>query len=146
MNPDSIFSLFDSESENPSETPTKEITNLSEHPYVLMGLFTKMILKGEAAIKNSVDFLKAINPDVDIDNVKELNTYMVFTNGFAHLQKLTLEDPKHQETLLQQANDEFILACNKSIQYFSDLEEYEKCAYIKNFIDFINFSKKKLPL
>jgi len=148
MNPDTVFSLFDSEPENQGENPEKEIINLSEHPYVLMGLFTRMILRGEDSIQNTIEFLKVVNMDshFDFESNASLSRYMLYIAGFKHLSKLSLEDPFHQEVLLEKAGEDFLTACGKAIQFFQDREEYEKCALIKKFSDFINFSQNKLPL
>lgn len=148
MNPDTVFSLFDSEPENQGENLNKEITNLSEHPYVLMGLFTRMIIRGEESIQNTIEFLKAIKMDssFDFETNTAFSRYMLYTAGFNHLSKLSLEDPLHQDTLLEKAGEDFLTACDKAIQFFQSREEYEKCALIKKFSDFINFSQNKLPL
>lgn len=146
MDPNSIFSLFDSEPENQEKSSEKEITNLSEHPYVIMGLFTRMVLKGEEAVCNSLDFLKFINPDIDLQVISEVNRSMTYLNGYKHLSKLNLEDPVHQDVILEKARVDFLLACEKSIQFFQEKEEYEKCAFIKKFKDFVTFSQNKLPL
>ena len=146
MDPNSIFGLFDSEPENRKKESEKEITNLSEHPYVLMGLFTRMILRGEESTNNSLEFLKMINPEVDLDAILQVNKALIYVSGYNHLYKLSLEDPLHREVLLEKAGEDFLKACERSIQFFSALEEYEKCAFIKKFYDFINFSQNKLPL
>ena len=148
MDPNSVFSLFDSEPENQKREPEREITNLSEHPYVLMGLFTRMILRGEEAIINTMDFFKIINtnPEYDAEVNAEFSRIMLYGAGFNHLCKLSLEDPFHQEVLLDKAGKDFLTACEKGIQFYQEREEYEKCAFIKKFYDFINFSQKKLPL
>ena len=146
MDPNSIFSLFDSEPENREVELEKEIKDLPNHPYVLLGLFTRMVLRGEEAIHNSVDFLKALNPDIDLESISEINRYMLYLSGFNYLSKLSLEDPFHQDVLLEKAGADFLTACQKSIQFFQEREDYEKCALIKKYNDFINFSKNKLPL
>ena len=148
MDPDSIFSLFDSEPENQEKKSEKEITNLSEHPYVLMGLFTRMILRGEESIQNTIEFLKVINTSegFDFEANTEFSRYLMYVSGFNHLSKLSLENPFHQDILLEKAGAEFLTACEKSIQFFQDREDYERCALIKKFYDFTNFSQKKLPL
>jgi hypothetical protein len=146
MDPNSIFSLFDSEPENSEVEPEKEIKDLPNHPYVLLGLFTRMVLRGEEAIHNSVDFLKALNPDIDLESISEINRYMLYLSGFNYLSKLSLEDPFHQDVLLEKAGADFLTACRKSIQFFQEREDYEKCASVKKYSDFINFSKNKLPL
>ena len=71
---------------------------------------------------------------------------MIFSRAYSYLNKLDLDNSFHVETLLDKAGDPFLQACDLSINYFTELEEYEKCSFIKKFKDFIEFSQNKLPL
>jgi hypothetical protein len=59
---------------------------------------------------------------------------------------LNLEDSFHIDTLLGKADNNFLQACTLALDHFLELEEYEKCSFIKNIIEFIEFSQNKLPL
>ena len=71
---------------------------------------------------------------------------MIFSRAYSYLSKLDLNNSFHVETLLDKASDPFLQACDLSIVHFTELEEYEKCSFIKKFKDFIEFSQNKLPL
>ena len=54
-----------------------------------------------------------------------------------------LQDKKHINALFREAKNskiDFESALNKSIDHFENLEEYEKCAVLKKYLDFLNFS------
>ena len=145
MDPRLVFGLFQ-DPEDKSEEKVKEIIDFSEHPYVLMGMFTRIIFRGDIVNDQILKFFSEINKDVDIEDLQVANKNMIFTRAYSYLTKLDLENSFHIETLLDKAGDPFLQACDLSIEYFTELEQYEKCSFIKKFKDFIEFSQNKLLL
>jgi len=145
MDPTLVFGLFQ-DPEDKSEKRVKEIIDFSEHPYVLMGMFTRIIFRGDVVSNQIVKFFAEINKEMDVENLQILNKNMIFSRAYSYLSKLDLNNSFHIETLLDKASDPFLQACDLSIEYFTESEEYEKCSLIKKFKDFIEFSQNKLPL
>ena len=145
MDPRLVFGLFQ-DPEDKSEEKVKEIIDFSEHPYVLMGMFTRIIFRGDVINDQILKFFSEIDKEVDTENLQILNKNMIFSRAYSYLSKLDLNNSFHVETLLDKASDPFLQACDLSIDYFTELEEYEKCSFIKKFKDFIEFSQSKLPL
>ena len=145
MDPRLVFGLFQ-DPEDKSEGKVKEIIDFSEHPYVLMGMFTRIIFRGDVINDQILKFFSEIDKEVDTENLQILNKNMIFSRAYSYLSKLDLNNSFHVETLLDKASDPFLQACDLSIDYFTELEEYEKCSFIKKFKDFIEFSQNKLPL
>jgi hypothetical protein len=132
--------------EDKSEEKVKEIIDFSEHPYVLMGMFTRIIFRGDVVSNQIVKFFAEINKEMDVENLQILNKNMIFSRAYSYLSRLDLNNSFHIETLLDKASDPFLQACDLSIEHFTESEEYEKCSLIKKFKDFIEFSQNKLPL
>ena len=145
MDPRLVFGLFQ-DTEDKSEGKVKEIIDFSEHPYVLMGMFTRIIFRGDVINDQILKFFTEIDKEIDTENLQILNKNMIFSRAYSYLNKLDLNNSFHVETLLDKASDPFLQACDLSIDYFTELEEYEKCSFIKKFKDFIEFSQNKLPL
>jgi hypothetical protein len=145
MDPRLVFGLFQ-DPEDKSEEKVKEIIDFSEHPYVLMGMFARIIFRGDIVNDQILKFFSEINKDVDLEDLQVANKNMIFIRAYSYLTKLDLENSIHVETLLDKADDKFLQACDLSINHFTELEEYEKCSFIKKFKDFIEFSQNKLPL
>ena len=145
MDPRLVFGLFQ-DPEDRSEEKMKEIIDFSEHPYVLMGMFTRIIFRGDVVSDQIVKFFAEINKEMDVENLQIVNKNMIFSRAYSYLSKLDLDNSFHVETLLDKASDPFLQACDLSIDYFTEIEEYEKCSFIKKFKDFIEFSQNKLPL
>jgi hypothetical protein len=145
MDPRLVFGLFQ-DPEDKSEEKVKEIIDFSEHPYVLMGMFTRIIFRGDVVSNQIVKFFAEINKEMDVENLQILNKNMIFSRAYSYLSRLDLNNSFHIETLLDKASDPFLQACDLSIEHFTESEEYEKCSLIKKFKDFIEFSQNKLPL
>jgi len=145
MDPRLVFGLFQ-DPEDKSEEKVKEIIDFSEHPYVLMGMFTRIIFRGDVVSNQIVKFFAEINKDIDMENLQIVNKSLIFSRAYSYLSRLDLNNSFHIETLLDKASDPFLQACDLSIEHFTESEEYEKCSLIKKFKDFIEFSQNKLPL
>lgn len=145
MDPRLVFELFP-DPEDKSEGKMKEIIDFSDHPYVLMGMFTRIIFRGDVVNDQILKFFSEINKDINIESLEIVNKSMIFSRAYSYLSKLDFNNSFHVETLLDKASDPFLQACDLSIDYFTELEEYEKCSFIKKFKDFIEFSQNKLPL
>ena len=145
MDPRLVFGLFQ-DPEDRSEEKVKEIIDFSEHPYVLMGMFTRIIFRGDVINDQILKFFSEIDKEVDTENLQILNKNMIFSRAYSYLSKLDFNNSFHVETLLDKVSDSFLQACDLSIAHFTELEEYEKCSFIKKFKDFIEFSQSKLPL
>jgi hypothetical protein len=145
---DSVFRLFEQQPSGSQVQGTDDKTiELAEHPIILIGLFTRMVLKGEEISKDIMKFLQAVNRDtLDPEEQLRFNYSLAYNRALQHLDKLDLDNPYHQDILLEKAGSDFLEACNRTILFFTEGEEYEKCAFIKKIQDFVKFSQKKLPL
>jgi hypothetical protein len=145
---DSVFRLFDQQpSSSQGESLDDKTIELAEHPVILIGLFTRMVLKGEEISQDIMKFLQAVNRDMlDPEEQLRFNYSLAYNRALQHLAKIDLDDPYHQDILSEKAGEDFLEACNRTILFFTEGEEYEKCAFIKKIQDFVKFSQKKLPL
>jgi len=145
IDPKNIFGLFDSGSKESEEKEISKI-EISDHPLILVGMFTRMVLRGEEVNKDIMRFFQEISREVTAAEQEHFNKFMIYNRALSFLAKVDLKDPFHVEVLLEKTSDDFLQACDTTIQFFTEREEYEKCAYIKKFQDFIKFSQNKLPL
>jgi hypothetical protein len=127
-----IFDLFVPGGEEQATT----YIDLSEHPIVYMGMFKKLIYNYESFSDQLIQFMSSSNTDLDTGDVKRAGESMVYNRAFTHLEKLDLNNPTHIECIEEYSDKVFLRALNKSLRYFENAEEYEKCAFIQKFLDF----------
>jgi len=145
MDPKLVFGLFQ-DPEDKSEGKVKEIVDFSDHPYIFMGMFTRIIFRGDILNDQVIRFFTEIDRDLDKVNLEQLNKNLIFNRAYSYLKQLDLQNSFHVDTLLEKADDNFLQASTLALDHFLELEEYEKCSFIKNIIDFVEFSQNKLPL
>lgn len=145
MDPKLVFGLFQ-DPEDRSESKVKEISDFSEHPYIYMGMFTRIIFRGDVLNDQVLKFFTEINRDIDKTNLEQVNKNLIFNRAYSYLKQLNLENSFHVDTLLDKGDDTFLQACTVALDHFLELEEYEKCSFLKNIIEFVEFSQNKLPL
>ena len=145
IDPKNIFGLFDSGAKESEEKEIGKI-EISDHPLILVGMFTRMVLRGEEVNKDIMKFFQEIERKVTASEQEHFNKFMIYNRALSFLAQVNLDDPLHVEVLLDKTGEDFLQACNTTIKFFTEREEYEKCAFIKKFQDFIKFSQNKLPL
>jgi hypothetical protein len=130
--------LFDSD--EPEEKPVIVNNILDDHPYIYMGLFKKLIINYEMFSQHLFQFMRSTDDNLDIDNMEKAGIHMVYWRAYNHIEKIDLTQDFHVDTIRAYADDKFIDALNKCIQYYEDIEEYEKCAFLKKISDITNLS------
>ena len=64
---------------------------------------------------------------------------MLYGRAFQYLKQIDIQDKYHIKVLFEEANPKLEEALNKSLKHFEGEEEYEKCAVLKKYLDFLNF-------
>ena len=72
--------------------------------------------------------------------IEETGELMLYGRAYEYIIQIDIQDKYHIKVLFEEANEKLESALNKSIKYFEVEEEYEKCAVLKKYLDFLNFS------
>lgn len=133
-----FFNLFDSE--EPENEPVIVNEQLAEHPYIYMGLFKKLILNYETFSTQLFNFMRSTEGDLDVDKLEKAGVHMVYWRAYSHIEKIDLTQEFHVDIIKAYADDNFIKALAMCLHYYEDIEEYEKCAFLKKISDVVNLS------
>ena len=133
-----FFNLFDSE--EPENEPVIVNEQLAEHPYIYMGLFKKLILNYETFSTQLFNFMRSTEGDLDVDKLEKAGVHMVYWRAYNHIEKIDLTQEFHIDILRAYADDNFIKALAMCLHYYEDIEEYEKCSFLKKISDIVNLS------
>jgi len=139
MNIDDIFNLFKSPEE---EIETTTQIDMSEHPYVHMGMFKKLIINYKTFSKQMVDFFSSSDPKLDVDDIEMAGSTMVYLRAMDHISKMDITNQLHRDCLILYSDEKFLKALSSAIIYFESLEEYENCAFLQKIQDVANPSPK----
>lgn len=149
MDINKIFNLFDKDP-SPSDIPLKDktinidnIVDYQNHPLFWVGIFKKLIYNHELFNIKILNDFKQKNKNVKLNNnseFKKAGDSLVYNGAFNWLSKIDLNNPNHQDALLFYNDVILIGYIRDSIEYFKELEEYEKCATLKNIQIFLEKS------
>ena len=139
MDPHNLFSLF----EVGDEEVYKEhkVESPLNNPYVLMG----MVVKG---VENFVvlDQIYTKNHKEKYEKVKDITKYKYFNKLYSYLERI---ESKKFETkyIIGESFDSGVVnsALHTLLYYYEELEQYEKCAVIKRYIDLL-YDKPNIKL
>ena len=141
MNLDKLFSLFQSDEDpTPEERNVANNAELIDHPYIYMGLFKKLIVNYNTFSNQLFQFMRSSDVNLDVEKMEKAGVHMVYWRAYDHLAKIDLTNSFHVEIIQTYTDDKFINALNACLQYYEDIEEYERCAFLKKIIDIASFS------
>ena len=89
---------------------------------------------------NSIDFEEFKFGDLEVGELEDVSKSLLYDKAFNYIKKIDLKDKHHLKILAEQASRQLKTSLNKAIEYHEDREEYEKCALLKQYLDFISFS------
>jgi hypothetical protein len=122
---DKIFDLFSADMNEEKVLPTNEFT---EDPLTKIGMFTKLIQNHEIFHKKLSQFLSKENPDYDIEQTKNASMFTVYNRAWFYIDQIDLTDKNHLGAVLDFKEEPFLTILGKALQYFEDMEQYERCA------------------
>lgn len=144
MDINKIFGAFDSSSFGGSNTqysPPQKNTFIDENsPSYKLGMFRKLIINYTTYAEGLLGIMESSSPKLDVDEVKRASEGMLYSRAFDYIKDIDLQKKEHINALFREAKVDLELALNKSLDHFESLEEYEKCAILKKYLDFLNFS------
>jgi hypothetical protein len=140
MDINKIFDLFGSaDFDTPLEKKAKAADNIiliQETPMFWIGMFKKIILNNHIfyhQLKNQVprELLEEISGGDDMANI------VTYSRAWFYISKLNLKRRVDIDALMTFTDENLLYASEMAIRYFEGIEEYEKCAHIKNIQDLI---------
>ena len=78
------------------------------------------------------------DPKLDIEDVKAAGEHMLYGRAWDYIKNYDLDDEYSQNTLEKYKSVELEHAFVSAIVHFENKEEYEKCAFLKKFLDFLD--------
>jgi hypothetical protein len=87
-----------------------------------------------------IRFFGSSDPGLDTQEIEQTGELMLYGRAYECISKIDIQDKYHIKVLFEEADMDLEQALNKSLKYFEVEEEYEKCAVLKKYLDFLNLS------
>jgi len=138
MNLGGIFALFGFSSEDDLDKKSKkDLESFKSTPYFKVGMFIKMISNGLNFKKQVIGFFSKADKSLDLMNVDEAGDFMMSNRAWFWISECNLRKKDWKEALMSNSTSEMVFCLNNTIKYFEEIEEYEKCAFLKKIKDFV---------
>jgi len=135
---DNIFSLFGlPEDGEQSKSLKKDLEDFKESPYFKLGMFVKMVKNGLHFKRQVVSFFSKSEPELNINGLDDAGDFMMYSRAWFWISQCKIRSKIWKEALKEYNNEDLVMALKSSIQYFEELEEYERCAFLKKIQDFL---------
>lgn len=145
MDINKIFGAFDSSSRDENGFPhagflTYKSVDEDNHPRYYIKMFVKLVQNYTTYNKQLIRFFGSSDPELNTREIEETGEMMLYSRAYEYITRIDLQDKYHIKVLFEEANNNLQDTLDKSLNYFEKEEEYEKCAILKKYLDFLNFS------
>ena len=139
MDVDNVFGLFGfGKDKNKSKKIENDIEEFRNTPQFKVGMFYKMIWNGNSFRDQIFSFFGNSNLEKDFTlGLDEASDYMMYTRAYYWIQECNLQDKEWEEALIYYLDKELINCLKLSIKYYEEIEEFEKCAFLKKIQTFL---------
>jgi hypothetical protein len=135
---DNIFSLFGNYDHLDGGDNSNTLIDIKSSPLYKVGMFKKVILNHVNFNKKIIKLLIKSNEDLDINDLKEAGENIVYNRAWNYIKNIDINLPTHQEAIIHYSDEYLDTALKMCISYYVDYEEYEKCAHLQKFLDFLS--------
>jgi len=111
----------------------EEIDEWKDTPRYKMGMFVKLIINGTIFRKQLSNMFEGKNKI----NIGDAGEFIMYNRAWYWIKDFSLKDEDWVDSVKYYEEEEIIRACELTISYFENIEEYEKCSLllsIKNLI------------
>ena len=123
-----IFELFGSPI-NEEEDFINIASTMLDEPFNKIGMFTKLIINHIIFHQKLSKFLsKESNMVIDLEDTKKASAFAIFNRAWFYIKQIDLKNKSDLEAVVQFKKEPFLSTLNEAIEYFEEVEEYEKCA------------------
>ena len=133
MDINNIFNLFgDSEGKyNEKFSSSISMEDFEKTPSYKIGMFKKIILNQHVFQKKLIDMFKTPKDDFGMEGMDEVGEYIAYHRAWGYIKDCIVSNEIWQDSLSVQNDENLETAVKLSISFFEELEEYEKCAFLK---------------
>ena len=115
----------------------KKLEDFKETPMFKIGMFKKLIFNHISYKDKVISLFKNVKPELEVWELEEAGEHITFERGWDYISQCKLNDERWESCLIVAHDLEFETAIKLTINYFQGIEEYEKCAYLKKILDFL---------
>lgn len=134
INIENIFGLFTSDDKLDMGGDTV-FFDFKNTPVYWIGMYKKLILNHVNFNKKITKFFKEANKELDIQDVKEAGEFVTYNRAWSYIKEINMDNKDHINAIKKYCDEYLDISLKLGISFFEQLEEYEKCALLKQILD-----------
>ena len=115
----------------------KKLEQFKSTPAYKIGMFRKIIINHFIYKNKVIGMFKNVKPGLDIYELEEAGDIITYDRGWDFIKQCKLQNKGWKECLEVNNTEELKTSLDLSIKHFQSVEEYERCAFLKEILDFI---------
>ena len=143
MDVDKIFNMFNGDNLKPTKeelNSLKKMKEFKETPSYKVGMYKKMLLNHHHIKHRLINLFKTPMDDFGMKEMEEVGEYIAHHRAWSYIEHCDLKEEIWRDSLIMMDDERLNTALKMSIHFFEELEEYEKCAFLKNIENFLKDS------
>jgi hypothetical protein len=140
IDPEKIFNLFSQIDEGEtSQKVVGQLMKVQDSPAFKLGMFKKIIFNHLSFNDSLINLVKRVDEDFDVDDVKNASEYIIYTKAWEFIVDFDLKDTESFSILKKYSSQELQASFKLAINFFQEIEEYEKCSHLHQIEKTIQF-------
>ena len=140
IDPEKIFNLFSQIDEGEtSQKVVGQLMKVQDSPAFKLGMFKKIIFNHLSFNDSLINLVKRVDEDFDVDDVKNASEYIIYTKAWEFIVDFDLKDTESFSILKKYSSQELQASFKLAINFFQEIEEYEKCSHLHQIEKSIQF-------
>ena len=144
VNLESIFGLFSHDDNDLSGGVKVTYDDLKKSPMYYVGMYKKLVLNHINFNKKVLTFFSKSNGEFDIQDIKEAGEYVTYNRAYGFIKDVDLNEETHIDALKFYSDEYLSTALNLGINYFTETEEYERCAFLLKLLKVVKKFESKV--
>jgi hypothetical protein len=134
MDLNKIFSMFD-DGDSKDTDEVSLLVDFSDHPLYWISGFNKIINNYVFFTQYIIKNFNNISPELNQEEIDTIGVTLLFNRSWEYIKRLNLDNPFHIDCLKIKSSESLNDSLEAAILFFEKIEEYEKCAFLKNIQD-----------
>ena len=111
------------------------LVDFSDHPLYWISGFNKIINNYVFFTQYITKNFNNISPELNQEEIDTIGVTLLFNRSWEYIKRLNLDNPFHIDCLKIKSSESLNDSLEAAILFFEKIEEYEKCAFLKNIQD-----------
>jgi hypothetical protein len=134
MDLNKIFGMFD-DGDSKDTDEVSLLVDFSDHPLYWISGFNKIINNYVFFTQYIAKNFNNISPELNQEEIDTIGVTLLFNRSWEYIKRLNLDNPFHVDCLKIKSSESLNDSLEAAILFFEKIEEYEKCAFLKNIQD-----------